>query len=115
MGKKIFIGNLPWKAREQDLEDLLVDRGLAYDRVEVVMDRDDPGRSRGFAFAHFATDSDAERALTELAGAELMGRSLRVDLSVERSGGNGGGRGGRGGRGGSRGGDRGGRRDDDLY
>jgi RNA recognition motif-containing protein len=70
--------------------------------AKVITDRD-TGRSRGFGFVTFADNEAAQRAVQELDGSNLDGRTIRVSEAHERSGGGGGG-GGRGGRGGGGGG-----------
>ena len=78
--------------------------------AKVISDRD-TGRSRGFGFVTFDAPADAQKAMAEMDGAEIDGRSVRVNEAEDkprRTGGGGGGGGGRGGRsgGGGRGGDR---------
>jgi RNA recognition motif-containing protein len=115
MGKRIYVGNLPFTTNEQELSDLFGQHG-AVESVRIVTDRD-TGRSRGFAFVEMSTEEDAERALSSLQGTDFGGRTLTVSeaRAPQRSGGGfGGGRGGAGGYGGGghggggRGGDRGG-------
>ncbi|HAW09985.1 MAG TPA: RNA-binding protein [Chloroflexi bacterium] len=123
MGKKLYLGNLPWSVSSTDLEQIMQDNGVACERAEVVLDKE-THQSRGFAFAHFVSDADAERAMHQLDGLSIMGRSLAAREAIERPDRRGGGRGGprsvarswegegdRGGRRSDRG--RGRRRDDD--
>ena len=118
MGKKLYVGNIPFSADENALRDLFsqVD---GVDSVNIIKDRES-GRSKGFGFVEMATDDGAQRAITEFNGKDLQGRALTVSEArpqAPREGGGGGGfrsggGGGRGGpRGGGRGGDRGGRGD----
>lgn len=106
MSNRLYVGNLAFHATEDLIRDHFAGCGEVVS-VSVVMDRE-TGRSRGFAFVEMADGDSAKKAVTELNGRELQGRSLRVDIAEERRGGGGGG-GGRGGGGGGRGGS-GGRR-----
>jgi RNA recognition motif-containing protein len=81
---KLFLGNLPFRARESDLEQFLDLQGVtSFERAEVVRDRE-TGQSRGFGFVHFATDSEAEDALEKLDGVAMDGRTLKVDRATGR-------------------------------
>ena len=109
MSKRIYVGNLSYQTTEADLTTLFEQVGQV-DSVNVITDRD-TGRSKGFAFVEMGND-DAEKAIAQLNGTEVNGRTLTVNEArprEERSGG-GGGRGGYGGgRGSGGGGGRGGR------
>ena len=110
MGKKLYVGNLPFSATEDSLNELFSTVG-AVDSARVITDRDS-GRSKGFGFVEMATDEEAEKAISELNGKDFEGRALTVNEArpqEPRSGGGGGGRGGFGGGGGGRGGGGGGR------
>ncbi|MEE9281159.1 MAG: RNA-binding protein [Myxococcota bacterium] len=97
MGKKLYIGNIPFSTTEPELREMFQKHG-ALESVNVITDRE-TGRSRGFAFVEFADESSARAAQEALDGTEMGGRSLRVNEANDR------GRGGpRGGGGGSRGG-----------
>ena len=119
MGKRLYVGNLPYSANEQDLHDLFAGTGHEVAEAKLVMDRES-GRPRGFAFVEMSTDAGAEAAIANLNGKDFQGRTLTVNEARERTGGGGGGgrggfggggggggRGGRGGRGGGGGGGRG--------
>lgn len=127
MGKKLYVGNLPFSATDQTLMDVFTPYG-AVESARVITDRMS-GRSKGFGFVEMTQDADAEKAIAELNGAQLEGRAMTVNearpMEPRESrggfgggrgdrggfgGGGGGGRGDRGGRGGFGGGDRGGRR-----
>ena len=100
MGRKLFVGNLPYETMEQDLETLFGQAGQV-ETVTVMRDRI-TGRARGFAFVEMASDSDAQKAITDLHGHQMGGRALTVNEArpqTERSGGGGYGGGGGGGRG----------------
>ena len=119
MGRKLYVGNLAYGITDSDLEQMFQPFGTVQS-AQVIMDRD-TGRSKGFAFVEMSNE-DADKAITQLNGTEVNGRTLTVNEArprEERSGnrgggGYGGGRGsggggGRGGYGGGRGGGGGGR------
>jgi cold-inducible RNA-binding protein len=95
MGKRLYVGNLSWETTEADLRDAFATAGNVQE-VKLVMDRD-TGRPRGFAFVEMGSDSEAQKAVSELHGRELGGRTLKVNEAQERTGGGGGGGGGYGG------------------
>jgi RNA recognition motif-containing protein len=110
--KKLYVGNLPFNASEEQLQEWFGQVGVNPSAISLIRDRF-TGQSRGFAFIEIANDEEADRAVTSLNGQNFGGRNLVVNEArpqTERSGG-GGGRGGYGGGGGGggRGGDRGGR------
>ncbi|TMA62609.1 MAG: RNA-binding protein [Deltaproteobacteria bacterium] len=92
MGKKIFVGNLSFDTTSADLESLFSQAGTCTSAT-VITDRD-TGRSRGFGFVEMSSASEAQKAIAELNGRELQGRTLNVSEARERSGGGGGGGGG---------------------
>src|SRR5512134_1201134 len=109
MGRRLYVGNLPYKATDEELTELF-SRAGAVDNVRVMRDMA-TGRARGFAFVEMATDEDAQKAIDKLHNADFGGRNLTVNEArprPERSGGFGGGGGygggGYGGGGGNRGG-----------
>ena len=104
--KNIFVGNLPWRTDDQELENLFSQYGEVIS-AKVISDRE-TGRSRGFGFVEMEDDAALE-AIENLNGQEMDGREIRVNEAndrPQRSGGGGGGGGHRGGGGG--GGHRGG-------
>jgi len=112
MGRKLYVGNLPYQIGEAELQELFGQAGTV-ESVRVMRDMA-TGRARGFAFVEMATDEEAQRAATQFNEYSLGGRNLTVNEArpkPERSGGFGGGDGGRGGFGGGGGGGRGGRRE----
>lgn len=114
MGKKLYIGNLPYTVDSAELETLLAEHGTVLS-ADVISDRM-TGRSKGFGFVEMESDEQADAAIEALNGKEVNGRTLTVNEAkprVPRSGGGGGGRGGYGGGGGGGygGGGGGGRRD----
>jgi cold-inducible RNA-binding protein len=104
MTNRLYVGNLSFQATEDVINKHFATCGEVRS-VSVMMDRE-TGQPRGFAFVEMTNEADAKKAVTELNGKELQGRSLRVDIAEERRGGGGGGGGGgnRGGGGGNRGG-----------
>ncbi len=111
MSKRLFVGGLSWNTDDVALRDAFERFGPVED-AKVINDRES-GRSRGFGFVTFTEDADGEKAIGEMDGTQLDGRSLKVNEAHERprrgGGGGGGGGGGYGGGGGGGGG--GGRRD----
>src|SRR4051812_15087083 len=101
MGRRLYVGNLPYETGENDLQDLFARAGTV-ETVKVMRDMA-TGRARGFAFVEMSTDDEAQKAISELNDYQLGGRGLTVNEArpkPERSGGFGGG----GGYGGDRGG-----------
>src|SRR5688572_28355573 len=100
---KIYVGNLPFSADENQVRELFAQHGTV-ESVSIITDRE-TGRPRGFGFVEMSR-ADASRAIQNLNGKELGGRPLRVNEAQERTGGGGGGGGGgnrdRGGGGGQR-------------
>ena len=111
----IYVGNLPYQITEEELKTAFEEYGEVTS-VKIVIDRE-TGRSKGFAFVEMSDDTKGGSAIEELDGAELLGRTLRVNEARPRPQRNGGGGGGRGGnRGGGGGGyNRGPREDRDSY
>jgi cold-inducible RNA-binding protein len=133
--KKLYIGNLPFSATDDQLQEWFSQIGVTPSGVNLIRDRF-TGQSRGFAFVEVNNDEDADRAINSLNGQNFGGRNLVVNEArpqAERAGGGGagrgagggggygggrshggggGGRGGHGGGGGGRGGDRGSDRGD---
>lgn len=83
MGTNLFVGNLSYNTTEDGLQALFETGGRTVTRVRIITDRDS-GRSRGFGFVEFATDEEAAAAMSELDGAELDGRNIRVNEAQER-------------------------------
>jgi len=114
MGNRLYVGNLPYSVRDNDLQDAFAAFG-SVTSARVMMERD-TGRSKGFGFVEMADDAQAQAAIAGMHGQELGGRAVVVNEArpaeprAPREGGFGGGRGGfgGGGRGPYGGGDRGG-------
>jgi len=73
----IYVGNLPYKATEEDLKEVFSEYG-SIKRVSIPADRE-TGRVRGFAFVEMEEDGQEDAAITALDGAEWMGRQLRLN------------------------------------
>jgi nucleolin len=85
MGPSIFMGNLDFSVQDGDVQDLcdeMLGPGVVK-RVRIATDRD-TGRSRGFGHLDFETQEQADEALEKLAGSELSGRPLRVDIAQRK-------------------------------
>ena len=102
MGRKLFVGNLPFTTGEAELQEMFEQAG-AIESVRVMRDQA-TGRARGFAFVEMQTEDDAQKAITQFNGTDMGGRQLVVNEArpkPEFAGGGGGGggrdRGGRGG------------------
>lgn len=94
MGRKLYVGNLPYQAGETELQDLFAQYG-AVESVRVMRDQA-TGRARGFAFVEMATDEEAANAASGLHESQFGGRSLTVNEARPKTefGGGGGGFGG---------------------
>jgi cold-inducible RNA-binding protein len=108
MGRRLYVGNLPYSSSEDQLTELFSRAGKV-DNVRVMRDMA-TGRARGFAFVEMSTDEEAQKAISELHEHQLEGRALVVNEARPKPEGGfgGGGRGRGGGFGGSGGGNRGG-------
>jgi RNA recognition motif-containing protein len=108
MGKKLYVGNLPYNVSDSDLQQMFEAHGTVQS-AQVIMDRD-TGRSKGFGFVEMGSDAEAQAAITAMHGSEIEGRALTVNEARPKEGGGGGGGRGGGGYGGGRGGGGGGGR-----
>lgn len=114
MGKKLYVGNLPYSVTESALRELFAQAGEV-STVSIITDRD-TGRVKGFAFVEMAGDEAAQKAISQINGKVLDERTITVaearpqaprsdfggGYGGNRGGGYGGQRGGRGGSGGGR-------------
>ena len=89
MGKKLYVGNIPFSATEDELRGVFERFGKVAS-VNVITDRE-TGRPRGFAFVEMDEAGDAESAVRSLDGSDMGGRSIRVNEAHDRRGGGGGG------------------------
>lgn len=95
MGRKLYVGNLPYSADRESLTEIFGRCGTV-DSVNVIADRD-TGRSKGFGFIEMSSDSEAQKAIQELNGADCDGRPMTVNEAKPEKKRPGGGRGGYGG------------------
>ncbi len=100
VSNKVFVGGLSWDTSDASLREAFEQFGPVVE-AKVITDRD-TGRSRGFGFVTFESESEAQAAIQEMDGRELDGRQVRVNEAQDRRGGGGGGGGRRGGGGGRR-------------
>lgn len=77
MGNKLYVGNLPYSVRDQDLEQAFGQFGVVTS-AKVMMERD-TGRSKGFGFVEMGSDAEAQAAVQGMNGQSLGGRSLVVN------------------------------------
>ena len=100
MGRKLYVGNLPYSATEEALSEKFAEFG-AVESAKLIIDRD-TGRSKGFGFVEMGSDAEAQAAIDGLDGQDYDGRPMKVNEAKpqEKRAGGGGGGGGRGGYGG---------------
>ena len=104
MGRKLYVGNLPYSANDQLLRDKFSEVGTV-DSAKVITDRD-TGRSKGFGFIEMSSEEEAEEAISKFNGTDYDGRAMTVSEAKpmtpndSRGGSGGGSRGGFGGGGG---------------
>ena len=100
MGRKLYVGNLPYSANEQTLTTKFSEHGRV-ESAKLITDRD-TGQSKGFAFIEMSSDAEANAAIAALNGSDFEGRPMKVNEAKpqEKRSGGGGGRGGYGGGGG---------------
>ena len=77
MGRKLYVGNLPFEVGEAELRELF-SRAGEVDSVTVMRDQA-TGRARGFAFVEMSTDEAAQTAIRDLNASQIGGRSLTVN------------------------------------
>jgi len=94
MGRRLYVGNLPYEIGEAELQQLFTRVGPV-ESVHVVRDMA-TGRARGFAFVEMNSEEDAQRAVQEFNTYELGGRKLAVNEARPKPAGSGGGGGDRG-------------------
>jgi len=84
----IYVGNLSWNLKDQDLTDLFTPYGEVAS-AKIVMDKFTQ-RSKGFGFVDMPNDEQAQAAISQLNGSEVDGRNLVVNESRPKEGGDGG-------------------------
>ncbi len=85
---KLFVGNLPFSATDDAVREMFAAHGTV-EKIALIMDRD-TGRPRGFGFVEM-NQADASRAIQNLNGTSMDGRSIKVSEAQERAAGGGGG------------------------
>jgi len=83
MSKRLYVGNLSWNVSDEDLREVFQQDGRQVVDARVITDRE-TGRSRGFGFVTYNDADSATRAIEELDGSQLDGRSIRVDRANDR-------------------------------
>jgi len=82
MGKKLYVGNLPFSATEDSLKEAFARFGTV-ESVAIVTDRD-TGQSRGFGFVELSSDQEAAEAVGKMNSAEMDGRTLKVSIAMAK-------------------------------
>jgi RNA recognition motif-containing protein len=77
MGKKLYVGSIPFSATEESLRELFSGIGEV-ESVKIITDAD-TGRSKGFGFIEMSSAEDAKKAIEQLNGTKFMERSLTVN------------------------------------
>ena len=95
MGRKLYVGNLPYSATEEALSSKFAACGTV-ESVKLITDRD-TGRSKGFGFIEMGSEAEARAAIESLNSTDFDGRPLRVNEAMPQKKRSGGGRGGYGG------------------
>ncbi len=83
MSQSIYVGNLPYSTREEDLREVFEAHGNV-ENVKIIRDRE-TGRSRGFGFVEMSSEEETNAAISALNGSDLGGRTLKVSLSKPRN------------------------------
>ena len=81
MGKKLFVGNLSWDVRDEQLKEVFSQVGTVEEAV-VIIDRM-KNRSKGFGFVTMSTEEEAQKAMEEINGKEVDGRPINVSEARE--------------------------------
>jgi RNA recognition motif-containing protein len=92
MGRKLYVGNLPYSATDQELSQKFAACGTV-ESAKVITDRD-TGRSKGFGFIEMASAAEAQAAISALNGVDYDGRAMKVNEAKPQEKRNGGGGGG---------------------
>ena len=89
MGRKLYVGNLPYSATDQVLIETFSQYGTV-DSANIITDRDS-GQSKGFGFVEMSSDSEAQKAIKELDGSTLDDRQIKVNEAKPKAAPRGGG------------------------
>ena len=92
MGRKLYVGNLPYSATDESLTETFSQYGTV-DSASVIIDRD-TGRSKGFGFVEMSTDAEAQTAIQELNDTSMGERQIKVNEAKPKAPRSGGGFGG---------------------
>lgn len=79
---KLFVGGLPYAVNDQELHDLFAEHGTVTSAV-VITDRS-TGQSKGFGFVEMEDDAQAQKAIEEMNGKDVGGRSIAVSVARPR-------------------------------
>ncbi|XKT74139.1 MAG: RNA recognition motif domain-containing protein [Patescibacteria group bacterium UBA2163] len=82
MGKKLFVGNVPYQITEDELRQAFSEAGNV-ESVAIITDKM-TGRPRGFVFVEMSTDEEAQKAIELLDGKDMGGRTLNVNIAKPR-------------------------------
>lgn len=83
---KLFVGNIPYAATEEDLRSLFSQSGGKVESVRVITDLD-TGRSKGYAFVEMASPEEAQKVIQELNNSSMNGRPIMVNEARPRASG----------------------------
>jgi RNA recognition motif-containing protein len=86
VSSKLYVGNLPFSASDDDVRDLFENAGCSVGSVNLITDRD-TGRPRGFGFVEMNDEDSAQKGIDALNGTDYGGRSLTVNVARPRGGG----------------------------
>jgi len=80
---KIYIGNIDYEITEEELKEIIKKKGFDAQNVNIIRDKFS-GRSKGFGFAAFENDEQAQKAIDSLDGHEVKSRKLKVNKALRR-------------------------------
>lgn len=83
MAKRLFVGNISFSTTPESIQQFFQSEGVRISNIKIITDRD-TGRSRGFAFVEVDGDKEANKAIENLNGAVLDGRTIAVSEAHER-------------------------------
>ena len=97
MGRKLYVGNLPFSASQESLEAKFSECGTV-ESIKLIIDKE-TGQSKGFGFVEMGSDAEASAAIEAINGYEIEGRAIKVNEAKPQARNGGSGRGGFSGRG----------------
>ncbi|KAJ9190987.1 hypothetical protein DTO166G4_8464 [Paecilomyces variotii] len=83
-GRRLYVGNMPYSAKAEDVETLFPRDEYQIERIDISIDPF-TGRNPSYCFVELATKEQADRAMTELAGKDLLGRPVKIRPGVAKS------------------------------